>query len=93
MPNSIENSLDQARQLTDEVRKAAASHTLTAQQIKDLLESGGEPEYRSLAGILEDAARLGAMAMHDVLAKRLQVPIPRLPEFDDAPTGQRRPKP
>lgn len=46
----------------------AKSVRLSDKQIKDLLNSGLDPQFRSLAGILQDAAEMGAIELYNKLA-------------------------
>jgi len=49
--------------------KKVSTVRLTDKQITELLKSGLEPEFRSLAGILQAAAEMGAMQVYDKLVE------------------------
>lgn len=46
----------------------AKSVRLSDEQITTLLKSGLDPEFRSLAGILQDAVEMGAIGLYNKLA-------------------------
>lgn len=48
----------------NEIYTKAKQVQLTTEQTADLLRSGCEPQFRSLAGILQDAAEQGAMHLY-----------------------------